>query len=61
MPILDERRALGTLWVIDHDGVHHFDAEDARALERLATHADVALRNLVAMRAAPSAARLDTR
>lgn len=61
MPILDERRALGTLWVVDHDGVHHFDAEDARALERLATHADTALRNLLAAGAAPSADPLDTR
>jgi len=44
IPLYAETQALGTLWVICHDGQRTFDREDARILSSLADFTSVALR-----------------
>ena len=47
IPLYAETQALGTLWVICHDGQRTFDREDARILSSLADFTSVALRTRV--------------
>jgi PAS domain S-box-containing protein len=44
IPLYADTQALGTLWVICHDGQRTFDREDARILSSLADFTSVALR-----------------
>jgi len=44
--------AVGTVWAIAHGSERHFDSEDARLLQSLATHASAAWRTVTALDAA---------
>ena len=46
IPLYADNEALGTLWVICHDGQRRFDREDARILSSLADFTGLALRTL---------------
>jgi PAS domain S-box-containing protein len=46
IPLYADNEALGTLWVICHDGQRRFDREDARILSSLADFTGIALRTL---------------
>jgi len=46
IPLYASNEALGTLWVMSHDGQRKFDREDARILSSLADFTGLALRSL---------------
>jgi len=48
IPLYADNEALGTLWVMSHDGQRKFDREDARILSSLADFTGLALRTFCA-------------
>lgn len=48
IPLYAENEAMGTLWVMSHDGQRKFDREDARILSSLTDFTGLALRTLQA-------------
>ena len=46
IPFYADGEAVGTIWVVSHDATHHFDAEDLRIVNNLATFASAAYRTV---------------
>lgn len=57
VPFLQDGMAVGTVWVVAHDGDKHFDAEDARVVTTLTKFASAAFHMLSRMDAAERAER----
>ena len=52
VPFYVKGEALGTIWVVSHDGSHRFDAEDLRVLSNLGTFASTAYQTLLSINSA---------
>jgi PAS domain S-box-containing protein len=52
VPFYVKGEALGTIWVVSHDGNHRFDTEDLRVLTNLGTFSAMAYQTLLSIKAA---------
>ena len=58
VPFYLNGEAIGTIWVVSHDGVRRFDAEDLRMLTNLATFAAAAYQTVLSLNAAQQIAAI---